>query len=254
LQVPVLSINFFYGEGFTTYLAPMQEKATVVIVAAGSSRRMQGKDKLWLPLAGRITLAHTLAVFQHSPVIDSIILVVNAERLDDARTLCKHEDWSKVAAIVAGGVRRQDSVRVGLATLAQKNPDCRWVMIHDGARPFITEDLLETGLQAAQEHQAVVAAVPVKDTIKQVQNGHIHATLDRSQLWMIQTPQIFSFPLIHQAHSSPLAQEDVTDDATLLERMGHHVAIFPGSYTNIKITTQEDLLFAEALLQGYTKR
>lgn len=127
-------------------------------------------------------------------------------------------------------------------------------MIYDGARPFITEELLETGLQAAQEHQAVVAAVPVKDTIKQVQNGRIYATLDRSQLWMIQTPQIFSFPLIQQAHSSPLAQEDVTDDATLLEQMGQHVTIFPGSYTNIKITTQEDLLFAEALLQGYTEK
>jgi 2-C-methyl-D-erythritol 4-phosphate cytidylyltransferase len=228
----------------------MQEKAAVVIVAAGSSRRMQGRDKLWLPLAGRITLAHTLDAFQRSPVINNIILVINAERLDDAKILCQHEDWSKVAAIVAGGTRRQDSVRVGLDTLAQKNPACRWVMIHDGARPFITEELLETGLQAALEHQAVVAAVPVKDTIKQVQNGRIYATLDRAQLWMIQTPQIFSFPLIQQAHASPLAQEDVTDDATLLERMGHHVAIFPGSYTNIKITTQEDLLFAEALLQG----
>ncbi|HEY5005044.1 MAG TPA: 2-C-methyl-D-erythritol 4-phosphate cytidylyltransferase, partial [Ktedonobacteraceae bacterium] len=138
--------------------------------------------------------------------------------------------------------------------LALHNPDCRWVMIHDGARPFITEELLETGLQAALEHQAVVAAVPVKDTIKQVQNGLINATLDRSQLWMIQTPQIFSFPLIRQAHASPLAQEDVTDDATLLERMGQHVAVFPGSYTNIKITTQEDLLFAAALLQGLDEK
>jgi 2-C-methyl-D-erythritol 4-phosphate cytidylyltransferase len=232
----------------------MQEKAAVVIVAAGSSRRMQGKDKLWLPLAGRITLAHTIAVFQRSPLIDIIVLVINAERLADARTHSEHEGWSKIAAIVAGGARRQDSVRIGLDTLAQKNPDCRWVMIHDGARPFITEDLLETGLQAAQEHLAVVAAVPVKDTIKQVQNGYIYATPDRAQLWTIQTPQIFAFPLIQQAHASPLAQEDATDDATLVERIGHHVAIFPGSYTNIKITTQEDLLFAEALLQGYTKK
>jgi 2-C-methyl-D-erythritol 4-phosphate cytidylyltransferase len=230
--------------------ATMQEKAAVVIVAAGSSRRMQGKDKLWLPLAGRVTLAHTLDVFQHSPIIDSIILVINPERLDDARTLCAQEDSSKVISISAGGARRQDSVRIGLTALALRDPACRWVMIHDGARPFITEELLETGLKAALEHQAVVAAVPVKDTIKQVQNGRIYATLDRSQLWMIQTPQIFSFPLIQQAHASPLAQEDVTDDATLLERMGQHVAVFPGSYTNIKITTQEDLLFAAALLQG----
>ena len=232
----------------------MQDKAAVVIVAAGSSRRMQGKDKLWLPLAGRITLAYTLDVFQRSPIIDAIILVVNPERLADARILCTQEDCSKVAAIIAGGARRQDSVRIGLNALALHNPACRWVMIHDGARPFITEDLLETGLQAVLEHQAVVAAVPVKDTIKQVHNGRIYATLDRSQLWTIQTPQIFSFPLIKQAHASPLAQEDVTDDATLLERMGHRVAVFPGSYTNIKITTQEDLLFAAALLQGHTEK
>jgi 2-C-methyl-D-erythritol 4-phosphate cytidylyltransferase len=232
----------------------MQEKAAAVIVAAGSSRRMQGKDKLWLPLAGRITLAHTIAVFQRSPLIDTIVLVINTERLDDASKYREQEGWSKIAAIVAGGARRQDSVRIGLDTLALENPDCRWVMIHDAARPFITEDLLEIGLQAAQEHLAVVAAVPVKDTIKQVQNGYISATPDRAQLWTIQTPQIFAFPLIQQAHASPLAQEDATDDATLVERIGHHVAIFPGSYTNIKITTQEDLLFAEALLQGYTAK
>ncbi len=232
----------------------MQEKASVVIVAAGSSRRMQGKDKLWLPLAGRVTLAHTLDVFQHSPIIDAIIVVVNPERLNDTRALCSREDYSKVADIVAGGARRQDSVHIGLDTLALHDPTCRWVMIHDGARPFITENLLEAGLQTTLEHLAAVAAVPVKDTIKQVQNGFIHATLDRSQLWMIQTPQIFSFPLIQQAHASPLAQEDVTDDATLLERMGHRVAVFPGSYTNIKITTQEDLLFAAALLQGHKEK
>lgn len=235
-------------------LTLMQEKAAVVIVAAGSSRRMQGRDKLWLPLAGRITLAHTLSVFQRSPVIDTIILVINPWRLADAGTLCEQEGYSKIVAIVAGGARRQDSVRIGLDTLAAKNPACRWVMIHDGARPFISADLLVAGLQAAQEHLAVVAAVPVKDTIKQVQDGYICATPDRSQLWTIQTPQIFSFPLIQQAHASPLAQEDATDDATLVERIGYPVAIFPGSYTNIKITTQEDLLFAEALLQGYTEQ
>jgi 2-C-methyl-D-erythritol 4-phosphate cytidylyltransferase len=123
-------------------------------------------------------------------------------------------------------------------------------MIHDGARPLVTPAILEAGLQAAQEHQAVVAAVPVKDTIKQVRDGIIHSTPERSQLWAVQTPQVFAFPLIHQAHHSELAQAEATDDAALLERLGHPVAIFPGSYTNLKITTQEDLLIAEALLQG----
>jgi 2-C-methyl-D-erythritol 4-phosphate cytidylyltransferase len=231
----------------------MQEKAAVVIVAAGSSRRMQGRDKLWTPLAGRITLARTLDAFQRSPAIDTIILVMSTERLADGRVLCERENWRKVAAVIAGGARRQDSVRRGLDMLAEVDAGCKWVMIHDGARPFVTGEMLEAGLKAVQEHQAAIAAVPVKDTIKQVQNGRIYATLDRAQLWTVQTPQVFSFPLIQQAHHSARAQEDVTDDATLLERMGHHVAIFPGSYTNIKITTQEDLLFAEALLQGHSK-
>lgn len=228
----------------------MQETASVVIVAAGASRRM-GRDKLWLPLAGRITLAHTIDAFQSSPLIDNIVLVTSTERLADARALCQEEQWHKVSAVVVGGSRRQDSVCIGLDTLANHAPETRWVMIHDGARPFVTPTIIEAGLQAAQQHMAAVAAVPVKDTIKQVQDGVIHATLDRSQLWAIQTPQVFSFPLIHEAHHSPIAQNDVTDDATLVELLGQHVAVFPGSYTNIKITTQEDLIFAEALLQGH---
>ena len=122
-------------------------------------------------------------------------------------------------------------------------------MIHDAARPFVTPAILTAGLEAAQTSQASIAAVQVKDTIKQVQQGVIVSTPDRSQLWAVQTPQVFSFPLIHQAHHHPLAQNDVTDDATLLELLGHAVTIFPGSYTNIKITTQDDLLFAEAFLQ-----
>jgi 2-C-methyl-D-erythritol 4-phosphate cytidylyltransferase len=122
-------------------------------------------------------------------------------------------------------------------------------MIHDGARPLVTSTMIETGLQAAQRHLAAIAAVPVKDTIKQVQHGLVYATLERTQLWAIQTPQVFSFPLIHQAYHSIGSQEDMTDDATLLEKLGHHVAVFEGAYTNIKITTPEDLLLAEALIQ-----
>lgn len=230
----------------------MNITSAAVIVAAGSSRRMQGHDKLWTSLAGRTTLARTVDIFQNSPLIETIVLVTNTERLAATTTLSHEERWHKIAAIVAGGARRQDSVRIGLDALAEIAPDCRWVMIHDGARPFVTPAILEAGLQAVQERQATIAAVPVKDTIKQVEQGVICATPDRSQLWSIQTPQIFSFPLIHQAHHSPIAQEDMTDDATLLERLGHQVTIFPGSYTNIKITTREDLFFAEALIKGNT--
>jgi len=244
-------ILFLQGKGewaTVSLYTPMEEKSAAVIVAAGSSRRMQGHDKLWIPLAGRITLARTVDVFQASPVIDSIVLVTNDERLADTHALCEQEQWDKVVAIVAGGTHRQDSVRNGLDALVEINVTCRWVMIHDGARPFVTSTILEDGLRAAQQHQASIAAVPVKDTIKQVQDGKITATPDRSQLWTVQTPQVFAFSLIHQAHHLPSAQGKATDDATLLERMGHTVSVFQGSHTNIKITTPEDLIFAEALL------
>jgi 2-C-methyl-D-erythritol 4-phosphate cytidylyltransferase len=125
-------------------------------------------------------------------------------------------------------------------------------MIHDGARPLVTPDILEAGLLTARECQTAIAAVPVKDTIKQVQQGWISSTLDRSQLWAVQTPQVFSFPLIYHAHQTPPLQQEFTDDAALLEYLGERVAIFTGSYRNIKITTQEDLLIAEALIKGST--
>ncbi len=228
----------------------MQDRSSVIIAAAGSSRRMEGRDKLWTPLAGRITLARTIDVFEASPIIDDIILVLNAERIGDATTLSKQEGWRKITGIVAGGIRRQDSVRIGLETLANIDPQTQWVMIHDGARPLVTPDILEAGLKAVQACQAAIAAIPVKDTIKQVQQGWILNTLDRSQLWAIQTPQVFSFPLIHHAYHTLLDQQEFTDDAAVLEQLGQPVAIFPGSNSNIKITTQEDLLIAEALIKG----
>ncbi|HET8840998.1 MAG TPA: 2-C-methyl-D-erythritol 4-phosphate cytidylyltransferase, partial [Ktedonobacteraceae bacterium] len=215
----------------------MQERAAAIIVAAGSSRRMEGRDKLWTPLAGRFILARTVDVFMASPLISTVILVLSPERLEETHRYCLQENWQKIGQLVPGGPRRQDSVRAGLDTLAEIAPETRWVMIHDGARPLVTPQILEDGLKAAQEFQAAVAAVPVKDTIKQVQAGIITSTPERSQPWAVQTPQIFAFSLIHQAHQTELGQSDATDDAALLERMGHQVAIFPGSYTNLKITT-----------------
>ncbi len=230
----------------------MNETCSAIIAAAGSSHRMQGQDKLWMPLAGRLTLARTIDVFDASPLIDRIVLVLNAERIDDAEQLCKQEGWQKIAGILAGGERRQDSVRLGLDALSHIDPQCRWVMIHDGARPLVTPTMLEAGLLAARQHQAAIAAVPVKDTIKYIEGDFVTATIERSRHVAIQTPQVFSFPLIHSAHHAPEAREDVTDDAALLERLGQRVAIFPGSYSNIKITTLEDVRIAEAFLKGAT--
>ena len=155
----------------------MSEKASVVIVAAGSSRRMLGRNKLWTPLMGRITLARTLDVFQASALIESIVIVTSTERLADTLHLSEKEHWHKVIAVVPGGLRRQDSVAIGLDTLATRTPSCQWVMIHDAARPFVTPTMLQDGLLSAQTHQASVAAVPVKDTIKQVRDNIISTHL-----------------------------------------------------------------------------
>lgn len=219
----------------------MQATAAVVILATAPG------PVLWTPLAGRITLAHTIDVFDASPCIHAIVLVLNAAYIADVTTLCQHEGWHKIFAIVADATRRQDSVHIGLDSLTTAAPDS--VMIHDGTRPLVTPSILEAGLQAAQEHHAATAAVPVKDTIKQVQQGQVSTTLDRSQLWAVQTPQVFSYPIIHQAHHHSAAEEAI-DDAALVEQLGQHVVIFPGSYSNIKLTTQEDILLAEALMQG----
>ena len=226
----------------------MQDSAAVVIVDSPDPAR----PSLWMPLAGRIILARTIDVFEASPLIQSIILVLAAEDIEHANTLCRDEGWHKIAAIIAGGTSRQASVRSSLDTLAQAASGNDWVMIHDAARPLVPPPLLEAGLRAAQEYHAAAAAVPVKETIKHVQHRQIAETLDRSQLWAVQTPQVFSYPLIHQAHRQVTAQEqqNVTDEAALLEQLGQRVVIFPGSYTNIKIMTAEDLLLAEALLQG----
>ncbi|HEV2580904.1 MAG TPA: IspD/TarI family cytidylyltransferase, partial [Ktedonobacteraceae bacterium] len=196
---------------------------SAIIAAAGTSRRMEGRDKLWTPLAGRLTLARTVNVFEASPLIESIVLVVNEERLADAAALRGQEGWGKITAIVAGGARRQDSVRAGLTSLAEAAPATQWVMIHDGARPLVTPALIEAGLLAAQQHHAAIAAVPVKDTIKQGVMGFVQATIDRANLWAVQTPQVFSFALISQAYALIELPDDVTDDAALLERQGHRV-------------------------------
>src|SRR5260370_16407911 len=151
----------------------MQERSAAIIVAAGSSRRMEGRDKLWIPMAGRIEVARTVDVFEGSPIIKTIVLVVNTERIAEAASLCQQEEWHKIASIIAGGNRRQDSVRLGLDTLSIIAPATDWVMIHDGARPLATPEILEAGLKPSQQYRALVAALPAKDTIRQVQRAWI---------------------------------------------------------------------------------
>lgn len=205
---------------------------------------MGGVDKIFAQLGGRPLLARMLDTFQECPAVNEIVLVLREENLERGRELVSSHGWSKVTAICPGGSRRQDSVKKGLDRLG----DCRWVVIHDGARPLIPPDLIERGLAEVKESGAAVAAVPVKDTIKRVSpDGFVQETPERDTLWAVQTPQIFLFDLIFRAHQE--ITEDVSDDATMVERLGHRVRIYRGSYENIKVTTPEDLTLAEVILR-----
>jgi len=214
-----------------------------VLVGAGGGRRM-GKDKAFLPLGGRPLLAWSAAVCQDCELIDQIVIVLGQDRLESGRRLVAERGWNKVVDVCAGGERRQDSVRQGLERLNI----CKWVVIHDCARPFLTFDLLSQGLDAAVETGAAAAAVPVKDTIKLCDDSRtVRETLDRQRLWAVQTPQVFRFDIIAQAHER-IAGE-VTDDASMVERLGCRVKLYTGSYHNIKLTTPEDLALARMLVR-----
>jgi 2-C-methyl-D-erythritol 4-phosphate cytidylyltransferase len=222
----------------------MKNKVCAIIAAGGSSRRMEGFDKLFAPLGGRPVLARVLDAFEECGNIDRIVVVVSRENLKKAETLVTGTSWPKVSDVVVGGTRRQDSVANGLALLN----DCQWVVIHDGARPLVTPRLIEDGLAAAKESGAAVAAVPVKDTIKMAgADNFVVVTPPRDSLWQVQTPQVFRYDILAGAYRN-LTQE-VTDDAALVERAGIKVKLYPGDERNLKITTPLDLAVAEALLK-----
>jgi 2-C-methyl-D-erythritol 4-phosphate cytidylyltransferase len=222
-------------------------KLGVVIVAAGTSQRMAGINKLFAPLRGKPLLAWSVDTCQRYSLVQQIILVLNDEDLARGKKLKKESGWSKVT-LCPGGTRRQDSVREGLRLMR----NCDWVMIHDGARPFLTLDLIEDGLKVVWGTEAAVAAVPVKDTIKFAADERlIGETLQRDRLWAAQTPQIFSFDVIMRAYEN-LATE-VTDDATAVERLGYKVQLYMGDYKNIKVTTTEDLALARIIAGKWEK-
>jgi len=178
------------------------------------------------------------------PPVTEIVLVLDSGSLTQGRELVDARGYRKVTHVCPGGKRRQDSVRSGLDALTP----CDWVIVHDGARPCLDLPMLERGLAAVQEVGAAVAGVPVKDTIKVVSDqGAVVDTPDRKSLWAAQTPQIFRYDLLRDAHDRCI--EDVTDDAMMLESLGHSVKMFLGSYENLKVTTPEDLILAEAFLK-----
>jgi 2-C-methyl-D-erythritol 4-phosphate cytidylyltransferase len=216
---------------------PLNERVGAIVVAAGRSTRA-GQDKIWADLGGEPVLAHSVRTLAQADEIDELAIVVHADRAQDTRALL--EALGIKASVVAGGSRRRDSVRNGLHALR----GCQWAVVHDGARPFMRPDLPRLGLEAARATGAAIAAIPSRDTVKRVVAGHVHSTPPREEMWLVQTPQVFRMELLLRALDS--TDEDVTDEATLLERIGISVRVFSGHAENVKITTPEDLDLARA--------
>ena len=241
----------------------MSERNTAIVLAAGQGKRMHSKvQKQFLEIQGYPVLYYSLRCFQESPLIQDIILVTGEESI----SYCKEEivqkyGFTKVSAVIPGGKERYDSVWMGLKAVKDDLPKEATegiVFIHDGARPMVSDDILERCFQYAQKYNACVAAVPVKDTIKIAdENGFAETTPRRDRVWQVQTPQTFSFGLIYDAYARLAEQKDalaekeiqITDDAMVVETFtDHQVKLTEGSYRNLKVTTPEDLPLAEKYL------
>lgn len=221
------------------------KRCGAVIVAAGSASRMGGIDKVMAPLGGIPMVARTVAAFQGCDAIGEIVIVTRPDLIRPISALCAGMD--KVRAVVAGGSSRQESVGLGLNALS-KNVEL--AAIHDGARPLITEAVIDRTVRAANSYGAAAPAVPVKDTIKVVVGGLVEKTPERATLQGVQTPQVFDFDLLRGALKK--AQEEnaaVTDDCSAVERLGMKVKIVEGDERNLKVTTPMDLKIAEMLLE-----
>ncbi|BBH23972.1 2-C-methyl-D-erythritol 4-phosphate cytidylyltransferase [Paenibacillus baekrokdamisoli] len=229
----------------------VQAQWGVVVVAAGRGMRMGTKEsKQYLLLQDKPILVHTLELFEGMEEVSEIILVVGEQDVARCEAFVREYDLIKVKAVLAGGSERQHSVRIGLQSLGTE-----WVMVHDGVRPLVTQSAVRSCMSMAENVEAAVLAVPVKDTIKQVNEaGVIVATPDRRSLWAIQTPQAFRRSLLIRAHEQAALEGFLgTDDAMVVERLGIPVSVTEGEYTNIKITTPEDLPWAAFLLASNSK-
>ena len=214
-----------------------------IILAAGESQRTGTTNKISLILQEKPLLAWSIDICQQCQFIEQIIVVVNEKNQELGQRLKEERKWSRVV-LYPGGARRQDSVTQGLSRL--KGYD--WILIHDGARPFLTAKLIEDGLRAAHETGAAIAAVPVKDTIKVVDEKNlVRETPLRHELWVAQTPQVFRGEIIIRAYEE--VNSEVTDDATAVELLGNSVKLYMGDYNNIKVTTPEDLALAKIIAE-----
>jgi len=231
-------------------------KAFALIPAAGMGKRMGASiNKQYLQLDGLPIVARTISVFEDSPLIEAIYLVIPVDEIPYCREhVVAACGFRKVVEIVPGGRERQNSVMNGLNAMRKNVADDDVVLIHDGVRPLITPQLLRESIEVARNCDGALVAVPAKDTIKVARDGIIIDTPLREMLWQAQTPQSFRFATIYAAHrAAELEGFTGTDDASLVERRGGVVRIVRGDYRNIKITTPEDLILAEAFLAGERK-
>lgn len=217
-----------------------------VVPAAGSASRMEGVDKLRAELGGVPVLARSLTALEQCPLIDEIVVVTRQEQIPDVARLCREHGITKLKCVVRGGADRAESVALGLKELSEGT---ELAAVHDAARPFVSQRVLEEAITTAARTGAAVPAVPVKDTVKEAEDGIVVQTLERSRLWAVQTPQVINADLLRGALKH--CQEKgitVTDDCSAVEVLGKEVSLTRGEYENIKITTPIDLAFGEAIL------
>ena len=221
----------------------------VVIVAAGTGSRMNmGINKQFIKLEGKEIIAYTIEKFYNNSNIEDIVVVVKEDESEFFKKEILDKYNFKNVKIAYGGKERQDSVYNGLKLLDEK---CDVVLIHDGARPFVSDKIIDKSIEEAKEHKAIVVGVPVKDTIKVIDNDkNIVDTPNRSVLWAVKTPQTFDYNILIDAYKDAFKNKFYgTDDAMLVERIGYKVKMLEGSYNNIKITTQEDLNIGSQILR-----
>ncbi len=230
-------------------------KVVAVVPAGGTGKRMgAGTPKQFLMLDGVPMMLHSLRALERAPSVAEVVLVVpKQERARALTEVVERYGLKKVLKVVPGGATRQESVHHGLNEV---DADVEIVVVHDAVRPFVTEDLIERSIEAARKHGGAIAAVPMKDTPKQAgPDGLIQKTLDRAGLWLAQTPQTFRRALVVEAYrKAEIERLHATDDAALVERLGHKVGIVQGSWENIKITMPEDMILAEAILASRRNR
>lgn len=225
----------------------MQVQAIIPAAGAGLHQG-ESSARVLMPVAGRSLIRRTLEAFDRCSEITGITLLISQRNLLEVTRELESDGWRKAIDIRLGGPRRQDSVRIGLESLSQDPPDL--ILVHDGARPLVTDELIHDGLEAARQFGAATAAIPVRHTYKHVDSsGFVHGTVERADLMQIQTPQVFRYDWLLEAHQKAVRERIVVeDDAELVEKLGKPVKVFSGSSRNLKVATREDALLVEALL------